>query len=186
MVKSKTKTSVDRILGLVQQVALEDLRLATCRCRFAPQPSPPPTDLAQKINVQTALVENNGAHLVCLITLTIADVPAGLDPKNDSPPEGGTILMIDAGFQITYGLKSAEGVTHEQMQDFGQINALHNVWPYWREFVQTMTGRMGLPALKIPLMRPGDLNFTKDEEVTLPTADKAAVKGQGQRKKRNR
>lgn len=32
------------------------------------------------------------------------------------------------------------------------VNPISNVWPYWREFVQSMGARMGFPALTVPLL----------------------------------
>jgi hypothetical protein len=32
------------------------------------------------------------------------------------------------------------------------INPISNAWPYWREFVQNMSSRMGFPALTVPLL----------------------------------
>jgi len=32
------------------------------------------------------------------------------------------------------------------------INPISHAWPYWREFVQSMSGRMGFPALTVPLL----------------------------------
>jgi hypothetical protein len=35
---------------------------------------------------------------------------------------------------------------------FNQINPITTAWPYWREFVQSMSTRMGFPALTVPLL----------------------------------
>jgi hypothetical protein len=32
------------------------------------------------------------------------------------------------------------------------INPISTAWPYWREFVQSMSARMGFPALTVPLL----------------------------------
>ncbi|MFH1597278.1 MAG: hypothetical protein ABIG94_13085 [Pseudomonadota bacterium] len=32
------------------------------------------------------------------------------------------------------------------------INPISHAWPYWREFVQNMSSRMGFPALTVPLL----------------------------------
>jgi preprotein translocase subunit SecB len=36
---------------------------------------------------------------------------------------------------------------------FAKSNGMLNVWPYWREFVQSITSRAGLPPLTVPLFR---------------------------------
>jgi hypothetical protein len=46
---------------------------------------------------------------------------------------------------------------------FSQTVGVQNVWPYWREFVQSMPARMGLPPLRMPLLNPAQLTFTPDQ-----------------------
>jgi len=38
------------------------------------------------------------------------------------------------------------------MHHFMTLNPISNAWPYWREFVQSMSSRMGFPALTVPLL----------------------------------
>lgn len=35
---------------------------------------------------------------------------------------------------------------------FHKINPVSTAWPYWREFVQSMSTRMGYPALTVPML----------------------------------
>jgi hypothetical protein len=35
---------------------------------------------------------------------------------------------------------------------FFKINQVTAAWPYWREFVQNMSTRMGYPALTVPML----------------------------------
>ncbi len=35
---------------------------------------------------------------------------------------------------------------------FYKINPVSIAWPYWREFVQNMSTRMGYPALTVPML----------------------------------
>ena len=53
---------------------------------------------------------------------------------------------------------------------FAQANGTFNLWPYWREFVQSTSTRMGLPALTVPSYRieeafsgPGTADRTRRE-----------------------
>ena len=41
----------------------------------------------------------------------------------------------------------------EQSKTFGQINAVFNAWPCWRELVQAPPARMSLPTLTVPVFR---------------------------------
>ena len=40
-----------------------------------------------------------------------------------------------------------------QLKAFGQINAVFNAWPCWRELVQAPLARMSLPTLTMPVFR---------------------------------
>lgn len=41
----------------------------------------------------------------------------------------------------------------ECLSEFAQHNVPFNVWPYWREIVQSACGRMGLPRIVLPTHR---------------------------------
>ncbi len=38
------------------------------------------------------------------------------------------------------------------VEHFMTVNPISHAWPYWREFVQSMSSRMGFPALTVPLL----------------------------------
>lgn len=163
MTKKKTaskKLKPDDLTALVQQVALRDLRLVGCKTLFATPEIGLPESLEQSINVKTARGDGDDSNrLTCVITFRIVGNHA-----DSELPEGVNALNLEAMFALLYDFESLGGVSNQQLQEFGQRNALFNVWPYWREFVQTMTTRMGMPPLKVPLMRPGKLEFTEDKQ----------------------
>ena len=66
----------------------------------------------------------------------------------------GELMRIVAMFMLQYRLSSFEGLTKANFNAFGEMNGLYNAWPYWREFVQATTVRMGLPPFTIPVYRP--------------------------------
>jgi hypothetical protein len=57
------------------------------------------------------------------------------------------------------------------------INPISDTWPYWREFVQSMSSRMGFPALTVPLL---EIRPKKPEE---KPKDEVGKKVSKQRKK---
>lgn len=60
------------------------------------------------------------------------------------------VVNIDASFLLVYELAKLD-FTEEHFRQFSKVNGLFNAWPYWREYVQSATVRMGLPALTIPV-----------------------------------
>lgn len=63
-------------------------------------------------------------------------------------------IEISAKYNLAYRLRSRRGITKKQVRDFCSINAVHTVWPFWREFVHSTAGRMGYLELLIPLRPP--------------------------------
>ena len=64
------------------------------------------------------------------------------------------LLQIEAEFQLIYSINSFDQLTDENFKAFGELNGIFNCWPYWREYVQQTTVRMGLPPLTLPVYRP--------------------------------
>jgi len=71
------------------------------------------------------------------------------------------VMKIDASFCTAYAInmdKTKDKLTIEpDVADaflcyFFEINPISDAWPYWREFVQSMSARMGFPALTVPLL----------------------------------
>lgn len=71
-----------------------------------------------------------------------------------SGERNGPGLAIDTAYVVTYRLSSADSLEHDHLQAFGEMNGVYNTWPFWREFVQSATARMGLPGLTIPVLPP--------------------------------
>lgn len=44
-------------------------------------------------------------------------------------------------------------VPEEALREFGQYNATFQVWPYWREFVQSQFARAQIPVFSIPMFK---------------------------------
>ncbi len=73
------------------------------------------------------------------------------------------IMKIEASFCTSYVEKSQsdplipddDGSAETLLayvEHFMTINPISHAWPYWREFVQSMSARMGFPALTVPLL----------------------------------
>ena len=59
---------------------------------------------------------------------------------------------IEGEFLLDYRISAFEEISDEQVAAFGKMNGIYNAWPYWREYVQSMTARMGFPALTLPVL----------------------------------
>lgn len=91
--------------------------------------------------------------------------------RHEGSPEE-LLVRIEARFALTYALSSKQDLSEENYEAFGQRNAVYNAWPYWREFVQSTTVRMGLPALTLPVYRVGISKLQQDTPLPAPTTVK--------------
>ncbi len=70
----------------------------------------------------------------------------------------GDVLQVSAVFILDYNIaESPVGITDEAANAFGKMNGIHNVWPYWREYVQSVSTRVGFPPLTLPLVTGASL-----------------------------
>jgi len=78
---------------------------------------------------------------------------AGQDiPKELVHPETGRVILayVKASFMITYSLREGPDLTDDDVKDFCQVNAVHNAWPFWREFITSSLTRSGLHGVPVP------------------------------------
>ena len=108
----------------------------------------------------------------------IADFNLNAFVKNNVKP----VVMISASFLLTYDYKDElVGFPDEAFKKFAEMNGVYNAWPYWREFVQNATVRMGLSSLTIPVFRifePKEIKKPKKKVVAKKkvSAKKAKLK----------
>ena len=145
--------STETAVNLLPQVQLHDLRLLNTSCSVPAAGPPKPTpELRQSITVNSSRTTQPPA-----IVVQISFSLVGADAEKR---EG---LHVEATFGLMYLTRSVEPIAPEVLAEFSQTVGVQNVWPYWREFVQSMTARMGLPPLRMPLLNPAQLTFTPDQ-----------------------
>jgi hypothetical protein len=94
------------------------------------------------------------------------------------------IMKIEASFCTSYVKKPDIFIPDDvdslltYAEYFGTINPISHAWPYWREFVQSMSSRMGFPALTVPL-----LEIVPKKDATKEAKSQPAKKQSSRRKK---
>lgn len=75
------------------------------------------------------------------------DIPKGLVHK-----ETGRVILayVKASFMITYSLREGPALSDEDVEYFCSVNAVHNAWPFWREFITSALTRSGLHGVPVP------------------------------------
>jgi preprotein translocase subunit SecB len=62
-------------------------------------------------------------------------------------------IHIQATFGLLYAISSMDGINESNLNAFAITNGVYNAWPYWREYVQSSTARMGVPPIVLSVFR---------------------------------
>jgi hypothetical protein len=74
----------------------------------------------------------------------------GIDPAKQDPSPDEILGEITAKFVVRYLITTDDNPTQEMLQAFAD-NAVHHMWPYWREFLQATSTRLRLPSIVLPM-----------------------------------
>jgi hypothetical protein len=104
-----------------------------------------------------AATDNAGECLRILVGLGVRF--AGVSESSDGP----IFLEIEADFVAEYEVKSE--LTEEAITAFAGFNAVHNVWPFWRQHVYDVVNRGRLAPIDIPLYSGNPIGGVSVSEV---------------------
>ena len=142
---TRIRRDLELAVPVSQRVALEDVSLVETLARRREVRDSLPTILSLGVDIKTEVSRTAGTiRVLPRFTFVAAYDKAGTDE----------LLRIEAVFLLRYSVPSFEGLTKANLDAFGETNGRYNAWPYWREYVQATTVRMGLPPLTMPVYRP--------------------------------
>jgi hypothetical protein len=151
--KKLTKNEERNYIALMQEsmkLQLRDIRLTGSQTKLGEvRPQGLPLLARQDVSFDVGYNKEQG------IARVIAEFKFGI--RYTETDEDPTVL-IAATFVILYSIPDFES---RATQEATQRVALLNVWPFWREFVQSSSTRMGLPAFPLPLMNAAQLKLEK-------------------------
>ncbi len=78
--------------------------------------------------------------------------------------DAAEVFKIEAKFVLDYTLDGDATPKDEEITAFAKLNGIYNAWPYWREYVQSVASRMGLPRVVLPALTPGTIEKMVEEE----------------------
>lgn len=70
-------------------------------------------------------------------------------------PNDAVYVEIETEFCAYYEMNGAADETElrSALEEFGRYNVGYHVWPYWREYVQNVCARIGIPPIPVPMFR---------------------------------
>ena len=90
----------------------------------------------------------NGNQLVVRPTLSIS-----AHRRSGDKVEKEELIFIEATFVILYICENVDEIAAENVEAFANSNAIFNVWPFWRELVMSVSTRMRITPIVVPLLR---------------------------------
>lgn len=136
---------VKNIARLVSEVKIGDIRLVDAAVKTtirSPKEIKKP-EVVLKTSTRVIDPDKTGVFFV------FAVMEAQIVPRDSKEPA----VYVKAGFELKYILPKGFFASRSQLNTFARVNGTFNAWPYWREFIQNMFARMGLPPLTLPLFR---------------------------------
>jgi preprotein translocase subunit SecB len=153
MAKKKKAASVPADLTKVASAAsIGQLRMIEGVCSLGP--GKPPDELAQTMHIATNRVAENAIMATGLYLL---------HEKDKSPDAEG--FRVCAEFTVVFKFQDMKTLKSSDVVQFCLKVGATTLWPYWREYVQSQTTRMGLPGLRIPLLHPKTMRAATKKEL---------------------
>lgn len=134
------KKELDAARAVIACVELESVRITRSRFVTSMHGFPTaPVELATSSRTEEVTVEGS----LCVV----------LDLVLRGYKDEDVLLEVSARIEAAYTIPPSSSFTPYQLKCFAKANGMLNVWPYWRDFVQSSVQRAGLPALALPLFR---------------------------------
>jgi hypothetical protein len=157
---------------VAQQYVLQEIYLVDAKISRDPfAVSPENLTLKHKCSAESLTMPDSEKYIV-LCNFRVA----AINGQRLSKP----IMKIEASFCTSYVEKTQPDYddSPENLLTYVEyvmtINPISDAWPYWREFVQSMSARMGFPALTVPLLeimpKKSALKETKSQPIKKESA----------------
>ncbi len=137
-------STVDTAKKLFDVVRIVDVGMADCRAYLHREASRP---LLLSIRRDAKGSMSPDRRKAC------AQVHFILEGRPEESDKKDADLFMEATFNAIYEVPEDLETNADALNLFAHTNGTFNLWPYWREFVQTMAARMGVPGLTVPTYR---------------------------------
>ena len=137
---------MDLAARVSERVQIQGVLVSRFEAKRAPGTDTGDDDFKVEITVPELGVSKDPEKEMFWVFLTFQLLGTGKSETGDEAD-----LSIKASFVISYSLNSFDDLSEENFRAFSQLNGIFNAWPYWREFVQSTTARMGLDQVVVPV-----------------------------------
>lgn len=144
-------TNLQLARKIAKHVQIENvvLRKAEVQAYFEPNSLPPELSLVHGFRSHYEIRRTEHAQMLSVI------VDFQFEAREVNADASGEVVAdLSATFHLLYKLPLTVEEEESCFEQFAIENGVYNAWPYWRELVQTSTGRIGLPGVVLPVFRP--------------------------------
>lgn len=171
-----TPETVDRSLvaAVVPHVELRNVRLDWCHaavnCNYLEVPTEWVSSAVVLADAHYAGLKSDSDGFVayCFIQLRWTGDERPID-------DGDADVEVSAIFELDYDLPSDVTFDSQTLEHFSVFNGTFNAWPYWREFVQSTTQRLGVTPFVMPVMRISSPSKRQETAATAQRRSKAST-----------
>lgn len=118
-----------------------------------PEPSELKQQQKQAIRADVLVEDSEGAESAKVALRVLVSFGVRFVADENEAGRGESVLAeIEASFCALYNC--SEILSDDEVREFAKHNAVHNVWPFWREHVFLVSEKANLPKPVIPLMTP--------------------------------
>jgi hypothetical protein len=155
-------TNLDRARLVSQHVQLEQVVLsrANVASELNPMRIAEVVQPSQKHRCRYQLPDDDEGHLWVYVDFEFSASPAG-------EANVAALMTLTGTYLLVYALANARSYPADALQHFSWLNGAYNAWPYWRELVQTVAGRVGFGNIVIPVYRPTVKTLEAEEPSTV-------------------
>ncbi len=149
-------SSLELAIPVSERVQLLAITLAECSVTRNRTVNLSKQDLEVIVDIGGVTVAVDRDHDVLLITQgfeLLGTKPIIASEELTTSATDREVLVITASFELEYRAERLREFSEEALLAFAQTNGVFNAWPYWREFVQSTTARMGTKPIVVPLFR---------------------------------
>jgi len=111
------------------------------------------TDVSAKCDPKyTAPLEAEFSHESSVVGSEIGSLDISCQYRFAGSAAQRKIIEIEIKYLLTYALSAPEPLAKDDLDQFAFGNGTLHSWPFVREFLHSLTSRMGVPAFKLGVM----------------------------------
>jgi hypothetical protein len=168
MNSSHDREKADQLQAVIKCLSIQDVYMRGSQVHLADTFDPTQPDIPLTIRFKIATKEShyigNSDDRKPNIMRFLVEGGIRFMPPDDKEKDQGILAEITAGFVADYYVLE-DNIIEEGIEQFANQNVIYHVWPYLREYVESMCQRFRLPTVVLPMYQvpPENRAQTKSE-----------------------